>query len=103
MKAYTAQIIFRIKCGGVASEQYEEQWRLLYAADDRSALQEARRIGAADATTFVDRHGRTIKWELVAIKDLQPVSLENGSLLISTVKEVEPVAAPVWAEANSNN
>src|SRR5690606_26913937 len=102
MKAYTAQIIFRIKCGDVSSEQYEEQWRLVYADDERHALQVARQIRLKDATTFIDRHGRTIKWELVAIKYIQPVSLENGSLLISTVKEVEAVAAPVWSEATQD-
>jgi hypothetical protein len=47
--------------------------------------------------SFLDRHGRMVNWKLVAIKDIREFSLENGALLFSQVKEVEPVAAPVWA------
>lgn len=96
-QAYVAQLIYRIRCAGIQEEQYEEQWRLIFAADERAALESAHRIGSSDEAVFADRHGRIIEWQLVAVKDLQPVSLEHGSLLASVVKEVSPVASPVWA------
>ncbi|OSZ78720.1 hypothetical protein CAP35_10870 [Chitinophagaceae bacterium IBVUCB1] len=98
MKAYTAQIIYKIKCDGISTEQYEEQWRLVFASDMRDALFQARVVAKEEETTFVDRHGRTVAWELVAVKDMQEVDVKHGSLLFSSVKEIEPIASPLWTE-----
>ncbi len=96
MNPYTAQIIYRIKCESIGTEQYDEQWRLVFAEDERDALYKARAIAKKEEATFIDRHGRTVTWELIAVKDLKPVELTNGALLFSSVKEVEPIAAPLW-------
>lgn len=97
MKSYTAQIIYRIECDGHHTDQYEEQWRLVFADDEEHALVEARNKGAQEECTFVDRHGRTIYWRLLAVKDIQPVELINGGLLFSVVREADMVPAPVWS------
>ena len=97
-QAFVAQLIYRILCAGIFEEQYEEQWRLIFAEDERAALAAAREIGATDETIFADRHGRMIQWQLIAVKDLQSINLQHGSLLASSVREVAPVAAPVWAQ-----
>lgn len=97
MKSYTAQIIYRIECEGLPTDQYEEQWRLVYAEDEEQGIAAARETGKNEETTFIDRHGRTICWRMLAVKDLQPVTLNNGALLFSTVREAEMVAAPLWA------
>ena len=99
MQSYVAQVIFRIKCSSPDTEQYDEQWRLIFARDEREALDQALQVAREEEVTFVDRHGRTVAWQLVAVKDLQPLEMKQGSLLFSSVKEVEPIAAPVWAEA----
>jgi len=98
MLTFTAQIIYRIECENILTEQYEEQWRLIFANDENDALSRARMTAQEEETTFIDRHGRAVCWKLLAIKDLQPVHLENGALLFSTLKEVEPVAAPLWKQ-----
>jgi hypothetical protein len=97
MKSYTAQIIYRIECDGQHTDQYEEQWRLVFGNDEQHALSEARKAGQTEETTFIDRHGRTIYWRMLAVKDLQPVELVNGGLLFSMVREAELVPAPIWA------
>ena len=97
MRSFTAQIIYRIECEGLPTDQYEEQWRLVYADDERQALTMARESGKKEESTFIDRQGRTMCWRMVAVKDLQPVELKNGGLLFSMVREVEMVAAPLWA------
>ena len=97
MNSYTAQIVFRIECNGQPTDQYEEQWRLVYAASEDQALTLARNIGAHEDTTFIDRHGRTMSWRMLAIKDIQLVEIGHGSLLFSMVREAETVAAPLWA------
>ncbi|MBS1771842.1 MAG: DUF4288 domain-containing protein [Bacteroidetes bacterium] len=103
MKTYTAQIIYRIKCDGISTEQYEEQWRLVYGTDTHDALFQARVVAKEEEATFVDRHGRTIAWELVAVKDLQEINVMHGTLLFSEVREVTPIASPLWAEPSSIN
>ena len=95
-QSYVAQLIYRIRCAGVQEEQYEEQWRFIFAAAERAALEEARLIGKSDEAIFADRHERIVQWQLAAVKDLQPVLLKHGSLLASVIKEVMPVASPVW-------
>jgi len=97
MRSFTAQIIYRIECEGMPTDQYEEQWRLVYAEDEKQALNMARESGKNEESTFIDRQGRTMCWRMVAVKDLQPVELKNGGLLFSMVREVEMVAAPLWA------
>ena len=97
MKSYTAQIIYRIECDGRFTDQYEEQWRLVYANDEHEAIIEARKAGASEEPTFIDRHGRSICWRMLAVKDLQPIELKNWGLLFSMVREAELIPAPVWA------
>lgn len=96
MKSFTAQIIYRIECEGLPTDQYEEQWRLVYADTHENALAIARETGKQEEATFIDRHGRTMCWRMLAVKDLQPVELTNGGLLFSVVREAEMVAAPLW-------
>lgn len=69
---------------------------MIFADDERHALALAREYALKEEATFVDRHGRTVQWQLVAIKDIKPFEIENGALLFSVIKEVEPVAAPLW-------
>ncbi len=97
MRSFTAQIVYRIECDGNHTDQYEEQWRLVFAEDVEQALAEARAAGQTEETTFIDRHGRTMCWRMLAVKDLQPVELVNGGLLFSMVREAEMVPAPIWA------
>ena len=99
MKSFTAQIIYRIECEGMPTDQYEEQWRLVYADNEEHGIAEARKAGKNEESTFIDRQGRTICWRMLAVKDLQPVELKNGGLLFSMVREAELVAAPLWAHA----
>lgn len=97
MKSFTAQIIYRIECEGLPTDQYEEQWRLVYAENEETALSEARNAGRSEEATFIDRHGRTICWRMLAVKDLQPVDLKNGGLLFSVVRDAELIPAPLWS------
>lgn len=99
MKSFTAQIIYRIECEGHPTDQYEEQWRLVYGDNVEHAIAAAREAGKQEEATFIDRHGRTMCWRMIAVKDIQPVELKNGGLLFSMVREAEMVPVPLWAAA----
>ena len=96
MKTFVVQLIYRIDCEDVKTEHYEEQWRLIFAEDPDAALNNAQKVAADEECIFVDRHGRTIAWKLIAVKDLQEITPENGVLLASAVREAGPVADPIW-------
>lgn len=96
MRTYIAQLIYSIECSGIQTEQYEEQWRLVLGRDEQDALTKARGMAAKEECVFVDRQGRAVQWRLIAVKDLQEIELEDGALLVSTVKEISPVTDPVW-------
>lgn len=93
---YIARLVYRISCAGIYDEQYEEQWRLIIAADAHAAVVAARSLGRTEEESFTDQQGRTITWQLIAVKDLQAVDLCHGALLASVIKEAAPVAAPLW-------
>jgi len=96
MKAFTARIIYKIECEGVRTEQYEEQWRLVYGEHEREALQRAREAAAKEESSFEDRHGRQVRWKLLTVMDIQETTLDNGTLLFSAIRELEPLEIPAW-------
>lgn len=98
MKSYTAQIIYSIKCDGAFTGQYDEQWRLIFANNEEEAMINAKHVAQEKVHGIVDRHGRVMSWELVAIKDLKAVDLEQGSLLSSSVIDVTTIPAPLWEQ-----
>ncbi len=97
MNAYTAQIIYSIECDGRFTDQYEQQWRLVYGSDEAEALAEARSVGSNEESVFEDRHGRNIRWRMLAVKDIQPIEIRNGGLLFSMLHEPTLIPAPLWA------
>ncbi|SRR5690606_35007561 len=96
MKTYIVQIIYKIKTIPKGVEQYDEQWRVIFAEDEREAISKARKIALDEEDHFLDRHGRPVSWELIGIKDLQPFEVKHGSLVCSSVKEVMPISGPLW-------
>ncbi len=96
MKTFCAHLIYRIQCENVASEQYEEQWRIVMAADEEEALKAAKEIAAEEEETFLNRKGKFVKWQLAAVKEVRPFEIKNGALLCSTIKEIETIVAPLW-------
>lgn len=101
MQSFIATLVFKIHCNDVRSVQYEEQWRLVYAADHEKALGMARELGHEEEATFPDRLGRLVSWQFVAVKCLEPVPLRQGALLFSSITELDTVASPTWYAAEA--
>lgn len=96
MRTYISHIIFSITCNFSFTGQYDEQWRMVYAHDEEEAIQEAKNIGKHESGLFVDRHGRTIGWELVAIKEVKELEIGHGKLMTSKITDTSEIAAPLW-------
>jgi hypothetical protein len=97
MKSFAVCMLFKIECEGLRSDQYEEQWRLILATDEEECLKRARETATNEEDQFADRHGRIVSWRFISIKELREIEWENGALLLSTVRETEPIATPSWS------
>ena len=96
MKTYISQLVYAIKCDGAFTDQYDEQFRLIYANSDEEALKIAKETGMQKSEEIIDRKGRTIFWEMLAVKDIREVQLEQGGLLTSSVIDTTTIVAPLW-------
>jgi hypothetical protein len=92
MQTFIAHLIFSISCEGVFTDQYEEQLRLVYAQNDEDAIRTAKKMATQEEEDFADRKGRKMSWKFIAVKDILRVPLEQGVLLHSSIKEIQPVA-----------
>lgn len=96
MKPYVAQLVFSIKCDGITTGEYEEQLRLIYAANDAESIEASKVMAAEEDIVFSDTQGRKIRWEFVAIKDIQPLQQEHGHLINSSIYENIALVSPLW-------
>ena len=91
MNWYLAKIIFQIISGsGNHTPQFDEQLRLIEASDSESALQKARRLGERDQPSFINAHGRYVKWNFIDVAELIPLSNQaDGAEVFSRVEECD--------------
>ena len=85
---YLAKINFRIICGaGNHTPQFDEQLRLVFAADSLEAFYKARLIGEKEGNTEC---GPQVKWAFIDVSELHLLSeLADGAELYSNVREEE--------------
>lgn len=101
MKTFVAQLLFRVEDGAFQIDRYEEQWRLVRASDERGALAEARGFATEETATITDPTNRILRRTFVSVKELREIALDNGALLFSDFREIEPLAVPYWTDVPS--
>ncbi len=89
MAWYTAKIIFRIICGsGKHTPQFDEQFRLVDAPDEKNALLKASLIGEDQQDCFLNNKQQTVKWEFIAVTELYRLGeLSDGAEIFSQIEE----------------
>lgn len=71
MNWYLAKIVYRIISGdGNHTAQFDEQLRLLYAADAAEALEKAERIGKQEALSFLNVREEPVQWQFLHVTEL---------------------------------
>lgn len=88
MNWYLAKINFRIICGaGNHKPQFDEQLRLIFAADSLEAFYKARLIGEKEGCADC---GPQVTWVFLDVSELHLLSeLTDGAELYSNVREEE--------------
>lgn len=79
MNWYLVKLVFRILCGdGQHQAQFDEQWKLLRAADGRTALKQAYDLGEKEGAVFMNRQDVRIQWRFLGVVAMKQVDLGSG-------------------------
>jgi hypothetical protein len=89
MHWYTAKIVFQIICGeGIHHAQFDEQLRLIQAADGQEALAKARAIGADEQDRFLNQQKEWVQWRFVGVPEITRIGeLRDGTELHYRITE----------------
>jgi hypothetical protein len=91
MKWYLAKIVYRILCGdGKHTAQFDEQLRLVSAADEMEAFEKATVIGRNEADAFFNNRQEVVQWQFINVSELYRLQhLMDGAELYSRITEVD--------------
>jgi hypothetical protein len=95
MKWYLAKIVFQIICGeGEHRAQFDEQLRLIGAANEDEAFEKAITAGCEGQETFYNEKQELVRWHFINVSELYRLTeLIDGAELYSRINEVDDAAA----------
>lgn len=91
MNWYLSKIVFRIICGeGQHTPQFDEQLRLIQAADEDEAFQKAMSIGEKEQDGFYNHDQKLVQWKFINVSELYKLSgLLDGAEVYSRIEETD--------------
>jgi len=91
MNWFLAKIVYRIVCGeGDHTAQFDEQLRLIQAADENEAFDKAKAIGEQEQEMFLNQQQKLVTWQFVNVCELYKISaLIDGAELYSRIQETD--------------
>jgi len=91
MNWYLAKMVFRIVCGdGQHMAQFDEQLRLITAADKAIALEKAEDLGAKEEEVFFNNRQQLVHWQFIGVSEIFLLDeLTDGAEVYSKIDEKE--------------
>jgi len=91
MNWFLAKIVYRIVCGeGDHTAQFDEQLRLVQAANENEAFDKAKAIGEQEQEMFLNQQQKLVTWQFVNVCELYKISaLIDGAELYSRIQETD--------------
>ena len=91
MNWYLSKIIFRIICGdGDHTPQFDEQLRLIIAADEEEAFRKAMIIGEKEQDGFYNHEQKLVQWKFINVAELYKLSgMLDGAEVYSRIQETD--------------
>jgi len=91
MNWYLTKIVFRIICGdGQHTPQFDEQLRLVAAANEDEAFYKAQSLGEQEEDTFLNIENKQVQWQFINVAELYLLSgLIDGAELYSKISETD--------------
>lgn len=84
---YVVKIVFRVCRKGESLAEFDEQLRLIEAADEIEAYQKAILFGKTEEGDVESSGGEKVFWKMIDVKEMQALhTLNNGSFLWSSGK-----------------
>lgn len=95
MNWYLAKIVYRIHCGDKNnSGEFDEQLRIVFAADKEEAFNKAKTIGQQEEEVFVNQKQKLVHWQFINVCELYKLSeLIDGAEIYSRIEEYDNVDA----------
>ena len=95
MNWYITKLVYQIVCGtGNHTAQFDEQLRLISAANEEAAFDKAMTYGREGAESFCNAKSELVQWRFINVAELYKLSeLLDGAELYSRIAEVEDAEA----------
>jgi hypothetical protein len=89
MNWFVAKIVFRIISGdGSHNAQFDEQLRLISAADEQHAFEKATEIGMKNQDKFLNNERQPVQWQFIDVAEINPLNdLADGTELYYQIHE----------------
>lgn len=89
MNWFLAKIVYRIICGdGDHTPQFDEQLRLIAAADEKGALKKAYAIGLQEEDCFYNTAEKLVQWKFINVAELFSITeMTDGAEVYSRIEE----------------
>ena len=91
MNWYLGKLVFRIICGdGQHTPQFDEQLRLICAANEEVAFAKAVVLGECEQDGFFNQENKLVQWKFINVAELYKLSgLLDGAELYSRIHETD--------------
>ena len=91
MKWYLAKIVFKIISGeGTHMSQFDEQLRLINAANIEQALEKAYATGQSNEDMFLNEKNQLVQWKFLNVPELFEMGqFQDGMEIYSRIQEAE--------------
>jgi Domain of unknown function (DUF4288) len=91
MNWYLTKIVYQIICGeGNHTAQFDEQLRLISAADEHEAFSKAQSIGKMEEESFFNQQQQLVRWKFINVCELYKLSeLIDGAEIYSRIQEAD--------------
>jgi hypothetical protein len=90
MNWFTAKLVFKIDIAGKPAQQFDEQIRLIEAADMQEAFIKSQEIGRGQQVSFTGSNNQLRKWVFLGTSSITPINrLHDGVQCFSITNETE--------------
>jgi hypothetical protein len=91
MNWYLTKIVYRIICGqGNHTAQFDEQLRLIQAANPQEAFEKSTALGEKEEDKFYNEDQKLVQWKFINVAELYKLSgLLDGAELYSRIQETD--------------
>jgi hypothetical protein len=89
MDWFMVKIVYEIICGeGDHMAQFDEQLRLINAANEKEAFQKANMIGEAEAVCFPNIKSELVQWNFMGVTEILAIAdFSHGAEIWSRIRE----------------